>query len=174
MKRKILILGLAVVLLLSMSVSAFAADVSYPELPEGFSRYFITNNGTYGVKVHCFDGAVTVDGTDLVVQSTRYDLVNGKWVNKSVGPHYTAKSAVVYDSFGVYATNSATFFKPPISSSDLGGVLDNITKQINVTKVVQTLVVGVTAAVVLVFMWWGVRKLSNVLMVAFRNGKIKL
>lgn len=59
-----------------------------------------------------------------------------------------------------------------ISSSNFTSVLSAITGQISVATVVEVLAVAVGAAVGLVFMWWGVRKLIRVLMAAFRKGKL--
>ena len=59
-----------------------------------------------------------------------------------------------------------------VTSADFKSVLDAITQQINVQTIVEVLVVGVGAAVGLVFMWWGVRWLIQQLMKSARNGKM--
>lgn len=59
-----------------------------------------------------------------------------------------------------------------ISWSDLSSVLSAITGQISVTTVIAVVAGAIGAAIGLVFMWWGVRKLIRVLMGAFRNGKL--
>ena len=59
-----------------------------------------------------------------------------------------------------------------ISSSDFKSVLDAITGQISVGTIVEVLGVAAAAAVGLVFMWFGIRKLITVLMNAFRKGKM--
>lgn len=59
-----------------------------------------------------------------------------------------------------------------IGWSDLSSVLNAITAQISVTTVIAIVAGAVTAAIGLVFMWWGIRKLTRVLMSAFRNGKL--
>lgn len=59
-----------------------------------------------------------------------------------------------------------------ISSSNFTSVLSAVTDQISVATVVEVLAVGAGAAVGLVFMWWGVRKLIKILMSAFRKGKL--
>lgn len=59
-----------------------------------------------------------------------------------------------------------------ISWSDLSSVLSAITGQISVTTVIAVVAGAIGAAVGLVFMWWGVRKLIRVLMGAFRNGRL--
>lgn len=59
-----------------------------------------------------------------------------------------------------------------IGWSDLSSVLNAITAQISVTTVIAVVAGAVTAAIGLVFMWWGLRKLTRVLMGAFRKGKL--
>lgn len=61
-----------------------------------------------------------------------------------------------------------------ISSTAFTSVLTALQEQISVTSVVEVLAVLAGAAVGLVFMWWGVRKLIYVIMSAFRKGKISL
>lgn len=56
--------------------------------------------------------------------------------------------------------------------SDLSDVLTAITGQISVTTVIGVVAGAIGAAIGLVFMWWGVRKLIRVLMSAFRKGKL--
>lgn len=59
-----------------------------------------------------------------------------------------------------------------IGWSDLSSVLSAITDQISVTTVIAVVAGAVGAAIGLVFMWWGVRKLIRVIMAAFRKGKL--
>lgn len=59
-----------------------------------------------------------------------------------------------------------------IGWSDLSSVLSAITDQISVTTVIAVVAGAITAAIGLVFMWWGIRKLTRVLMGAFRKGKL--
>lgn len=59
-----------------------------------------------------------------------------------------------------------------VASSNFTSVLTAITGQISVATVVEVLAVAAGAAVGLVFMWWGVRKLITVLMAAFKKGKL--
>jgi hypothetical protein len=47
-------------------------------------------------------------------------------------------------------------------------------EQLNVESVVEVLAVIALAVVGLVFMWWGVRKITSALMKAFKKGKISL
>lgn len=59
-----------------------------------------------------------------------------------------------------------------IGWSDLSDVLTAITAQISVTTVIGVVAGAIGAAIGLVFMWWGVRKLIRVIMSAFRKGKL--
>ena len=61
-----------------------------------------------------------------------------------------------------------------VTSSDWSGVLSALQNQISVSTVVEVLAVLAGAAVGLVFMWWGVRKLTQVIMTAFRSGRLGL
>lgn len=61
-----------------------------------------------------------------------------------------------------------------ISVSDFTAVLTALQAQISVSTVVGVLAAAATAAVGLAFMWWGVRKLTRVLMAAFKKGKVSL
>lgn len=60
-----------------------------------------------------------------------------------------------------------------IGWSDLSSVLTAMTSQISVTTVIGVIAGVVGAAIALVFMWWGVRKLARTLMSAFRSGKLR-
>lgn len=61
-----------------------------------------------------------------------------------------------------------------ITSTDFTSVLTALQNQISVSSVVGVLAVAAGAAVGLAFMWWGVRKLTRVLMNAFKKGKVSL
>lgn len=61
-----------------------------------------------------------------------------------------------------------------ISSSDFQSVLSTLQAQISVSTIVGVLTTAAAAAIGMVFMWWGVRKVAQVLMSAFRKGKISL
>lgn len=61
-----------------------------------------------------------------------------------------------------------------ISATDFSSILTTLQDQISVSTVVGVLAVAAGAAVGLAFMWWGVRKLTRVLMAAFKKGKVSL
>lgn len=61
-----------------------------------------------------------------------------------------------------------------ISSSAFTSVITALQEQISVATIVEVLAVAAGVAVGLAFMWWGVRKLTKVLMSAFKKGKVSL
>lgn len=61
-----------------------------------------------------------------------------------------------------------------VSTTDFQSILTTLQGQISVSTVVSVLAVAAGAAVGLAFMWWGVRKLTRVLMSAFKKGKVSL
>ncbi len=61
-----------------------------------------------------------------------------------------------------------------ITSADFTEILTNLQTQISVGTVVEVLAVVAAACVGLVFMWWGVRKITSALMAAFQKGKISI
>ena len=61
-----------------------------------------------------------------------------------------------------------------ITATDFTSILTTLQEQISVSSVVGVLAVAAGAAVGLAFMWWGVRKLTRVLMSAFKKGKVSL
>lgn len=61
-----------------------------------------------------------------------------------------------------------------ISYTDFSSIFTALQEQISVTTVVGVLAAVVGACIGLVFMWWGVRKVTRMLMSAFRKGKISV
>jgi hypothetical protein len=74
------------------------------------------------------------------------------------------------NGLGIMVAEGAT----AVSSADWASVLSAMTGQISVSTVVAVLASTTGAAIGLVFMWWGVRKLARVLMSAFRRGKLSV
>ena len=60
-----------------------------------------------------------------------------------------------------------------ITSTAFKSVVDAVTAQISVTSVVEVLAYAVPLCIGLVFMWWGVRKVTRMIMGAFRKGKLR-
>lgn len=59
-----------------------------------------------------------------------------------------------------------------VTSADWSSVITAVTGQISVSTVVGVLAAGVAACIGLVFMWWGLRKMTRTIMAAFRKGKL--
>lgn len=62
----------------------------------------------------------------------------------------------------------------PVTSSDFMSVITAIGDQISVSTIVGVLGTVVTSCIGMVFMWWGVRKVSRAVMGAFRKGKLSV
>ena len=60
-----------------------------------------------------------------------------------------------------------------IGSTAFKSVIDAVIAQINVTSVVEVLAYAVPICIGLVFAWWGVRKVTRMIMGAFRKGKLR-
>lgn len=61
-----------------------------------------------------------------------------------------------------------------IGSSAFEAVITALETQISVATVVEVLAYAAGAVVALVFMWWGVRKVAQMVMSAFRSGRISI
>lgn len=57
---------------------------------------------------------------------------------------------------------------------DWASVIAPITDAVNVTSISTVLASAATIAIALVFMWWGVRKVTQIIMSAFRKGKLRI
>lgn len=60
-----------------------------------------------------------------------------------------------------------------ITSTAFKSVIDAVSAQVSVTSVVEVLAYAVPICIGLVFMWWGVRKVTGMVMGAFRKGKLR-
>lgn len=67
-------------------------------------------------------------------------------------------------------TQGSTF--TAVTYADFKSVIDAITAQISVTQVVSVLAAAAAIAITFVFMWWGVRKVTKMVMGSARSGKI--
>ncbi len=65
---------------------------------------------------------------------------------------------------------SSTF--TAVTYADFKSVIDAITAQISVSQVVGVLAAAAAIAITFVFMWWGVRKVTKMVMGSARSGKI--
>lgn len=59
-----------------------------------------------------------------------------------------------------------------VTFADFKSVIDAITAQISVSQVVGVLAAAAAIAITFVFMWWGVRKVTRMVMGSARSGKI--
>lgn len=59
-----------------------------------------------------------------------------------------------------------------ITFADFKSVIDAITAQVSVSSVVGVLAAAAAIAITFVFMWWGVRKVTKMVMGSARSGKI--
>lgn len=60
-----------------------------------------------------------------------------------------------------------------IGSSAFSSVINAVTAQISVSTIVEVLAYAVPICIGLVFMWWGVRKVTAMVMGAFRKGRLR-
>lgn len=67
-------------------------------------------------------------------------------------------------------TQSSAF--TAVTYADFKSVIDAITAQISVSQVVGVLAAAAAIAITFVFMWWGVRKVTKMVMGSARSGKI--
>lgn len=67
-------------------------------------------------------------------------------------------------------TQGSTF--TAVTYADFKSVIDAITAQISVSQVVGVLAAAAAIAITFVFMWWGVRKVTKMVMGSARSGKI--
>lgn len=65
---------------------------------------------------------------------------------------------------------SSTF--TAVTFADFKSVIDAITAQVGVTQIVGVLAAAAAIAITFVFMWWGVRKVTKMVMGSARSGKI--
>lgn len=63
---------------------------------------------------------------------------------------------------------------PPVEFSDLKSIMSAYTGQISLITIVNILVAGVGCSIGLVFLWWGIRKTTGMLIKAFKKGKLRI
>ncbi len=61
-----------------------------------------------------------------------------------------------------------------LTSSAFSSVINAVTAQISVATIVEVLAYAVPIAIVMVFAWWGIRKVTRMVMGAFRKGRLKV
>lgn len=195
--KKLIIVCTIMALALAMAMPCFAAgekvkgtytfapniDISGFATPEGnFCPLTFTHEGVQysGVKAlgPAFGGYalyfVPADGGENLYA---YYQPTGEY--EGFEAHWNVGRVVSLDTeipFDIYLLMSVwgKFSPKPIEVGTLAEFLENFKEQISVKTVVQLLVVLATAVVGIVFMWWGVRKLSRAVFSAFRKGKISV
>lgn len=60
-----------------------------------------------------------------------------------------------------------------VSFTTFESVIDAITAQVSVANIVSVLAAAAAIAITFVFMWWGVRKVTRMVMGSARSGSIK-
>lgn len=60
-----------------------------------------------------------------------------------------------------------------VSFTTFKSVIDAITAQVSVANIVSVLAAAAAIAITFVFMWWGVRKVTRMVMGSARSGSIK-
>lgn len=88
---------------------------------------------------------------------------------KKYGTVPVATGLVALSSFPAFASEAGL-----VTSDSWAPVISAMTGQISVATVVAVLATAVGAGIGLVFMWWGARKATKVLMEAFRKGRVSV
>ena len=70
---------------------------------------------------------------------------------------------------GINEAGSAT----AVTFNTFKSVIDAITAQVSVANIVSVLAAAAAIAITFVFMWWGVRKVTRMVMGSARSGSIK-
>lgn len=74
----------------------------------------------------------------------------------------------------MYPIIMAADVSPTVAYSQFSDVITAISNELNVGTVVSVLTAAIPVCIGLVFMWWGVRKVSRMLMGAFKKGRLRL
>lgn len=61
-----------------------------------------------------------------------------------------------------------------VTTTELDPIKTAVTNYINVANIVTYLAYGLTAALVLVLFWFGIRKLMGMIMTAFKRGRVRV
>ena len=61
-----------------------------------------------------------------------------------------------------------------VAVSAMRSALGEVTGVININNVIVVITAAIGASILLVFFWWGVRKVIKVVMAAFRKGKVSV
>lgn len=199
MKKRIITLCMAVMLLAIFVVSAFAATYNDVELPD--IRPFITTgnnfiyydddvyiliaiNGEYTVGYSTTSSGTELFTFNLTGGANEYHFVDDNWVldealgniglNVFKADMVWSSVNIVYNGDVLYPGSRPIYPIIPVDPGDMSQISAALTGQINVQHTVSVIALAVTACVGLAFMWWGLRKAIAAIMAAFRKGKINL
>ena len=184
------------------SVSASAAVVeqySYngyifdalPEYDETTYKYiWIDSCGTLFMSEHpfVFDGSHMIPLVDCDVLTFQWDYVLNCWglsFSNIVSVSDFLGDAPIWSNFDVSWSTGSLYlsaseiecrqiFTPPVDATDLAAMFFPAVKQINVGSIILVLVAGVGCSIGLVFLWWGIRKATGMLIKAFKKGKLRI
>lgn len=77
----------------------------------------------------------------------------------------------LYVALAALLVPSLAFAEGEVTYSDFSSIITGITGQVSVSTVVGVLAAAVGVSIGLVFMWWGVRKVTQMVFSAFRKGR---
>lgn len=63
---------------------------------------------------------------------------------------------------------------PPVTTSDIAGVMTPVTNQFSVSNIIEFLGYIIGACIGLVFLWWAIRKAWRAIMAAATRGKARM
>lgn len=63
---------------------------------------------------------------------------------------------------------------PPVTTSDIAGVMTPVTNQFSVANIIEFLGYIIGACIGLVFLWWAIRKAWRAIMAAATRGKARM
>lgn len=178
MVRKITAFVLCVCLFSFLAIPVFAAPVELPPLPDIDTQYVYVVRFTNNIEAFYCDNPAYFDHTiyHMMDYIYRYRLVDNEWVLKfEDGSLQVLTANILYDNTKTLTDNSGVVFPAmPISCDDWDTVKSKFIDQVNVKTVVSVLALGASAVVGLVFMWWGVCKLTRALIKSFKKGKVSM
>lgn len=195
-----LVLLCAVICFGLFSVSTYAAvveqysynDIVLPQIPDEYDgktnkTLFRTATGSYIVeyKDNMFtSNTCKADGSKWLSGSGYLTLENGAWVRftSGVNGNVVWSNIPVMSGDTVFMAASEPVFSiieipdppKPVGVSDLSSLLDVFNGQLNIQTVVGVLAGAAGVSVGLVFLWWGVRKVTSALIKAFKKGKLRI
>lgn len=165
-------------------------DEVYNDYGEAYHKVlFRSDEGTYYLRYYIPDVSVYTltlreDGKMQLSLTNSYKLVDGEWIKHASVIYFTPiwSSIDLYafgsESVALYASDPVVTLidvpDPPVAYSDLQSIISAYTGQISLITIVNILVAGVGCSICLVFLWWGIRKTTGMLIKAFKKGKLRI